>query len=473
MKHIKRPINTNNLINANPEFEVYEIPDTGKSAILETNSLESWILENEEVETKLDQLQKDVTTVKCPQYNFFNLPGRVANVCLETTFACNLACTYCFVRNYSADEIKGSRMSFETAVQFLNKHCGNPPGKPQPISVSFFGGEPTLNMTIIYQVVHYCLINYRNPQFHMTTNGLRLNDQMNDHLDIPDESLGDMTIAEWVDRHNFSMIVSLDGPAKAHDEYRIFHNNTGSHRGVIAGIEHLAAAARNTARRNTLRATFTSAIVDSEFSLTDRLRHLNEYMWKGCAAHVSVEPVALSEGSCISGEEDMAILTENMEGLRTQYMGAADWFIQTVKEGKNVPSWHQIELFMRRIYNVQHAVSECGAGKGYLTCMHDGTVAACHRTHNAKIGSLKKGIDEQARAKWIENRFYGRKDCPDCPIRYICGGGCRECSVGEYGDITKPVVFECEIKRIWAQCAYKIIDALDPAEMAKICPQRK
>jgi uncharacterized protein len=296
---------------------------------------------------------------------------------------------------------------------------------------------------------------------------------MKDCVDGGIFGIGETTTAEWMQRHGFSMIVSIDGPQSAHDEARLLQSGKGSFDAVMAGLSHVAQDCPQLAKRNTLRGTFTSGILSSPVSLRERVAFLNDLARTGHGGHVSVEPVTLSEGACVDGKEDLAILCRNIGGLEAQYLDATDWFIAEAKQGRN-PSWHQIGLWTRRILHSEHAISECGAGKGYLTCMHDGTIAACHRTHNSKIGSMRNGgIDEAERAKWVDNRLYSRPDCLNCAIRFVCGGGCRECSIGESGQISKPVILECEIKRIWTICALKIIAALPQSDLDRICPPRK
>ena len=51
---------------------------------------------------------------------------------------------------------------------------------------------------------------------------------------------------------------------------------------------------------------------------------------------------------------------------------------------------------------------------------------------SARRGSHFGGL---VRAKWKDNRLYARPDCVACPIKYVCGGGCRIDSLERHGDI--------------------------------------
>ena len=142
------------------------------------------------------------------EYNLVNL----SQVTFEVTDACNLRCKYCGFGElyYGHDERNAVFMDFtmvKTVLDYLcdfwNKH-NTTSGTPRT-TISFYGGEPLLNMPLIKRTVDYIesiSIN-RKFQFSMTTNGMLL-DKCMDYL---------------VDK-KFSLLISLDGDREAHS-YRI------------------------------------------------------------------------------------------------------------------------------------------------------------------------------------------------------------------------------------------------------------
>ena len=78
----------------------------------------------------------------------------------------------------------------------------------------------------------------------------------------------------------------------------------------------------------------------------------------------------------------------------------------------------------------------------------DGNLYACHRRGHpaARIGDIERGIDPALQAPWLDNTTAGRLACPECPIRRVCGGGCRADSLAEHGDILRPVETTCAIR---------------------------
>ena len=353
-------------------------------------------------------------------------------------------------------------MSFDTARVFLDRYCDIENG----CSISFFGGEPTLNMDLIIKVVNYCKAKSDKNKFSITTNGTTLSKKLCSLVstEVVDD---DILLCEWLDRKNFSMIISIDGDAESHDKYRITTSGKGSHSMVMDSISVIKQKCETLQKNTTLRGTFTSDITKSNSSLKTRLKFLNDIMRDGFGGNVSLEPVFLSEGSCIDEGSDISFEGEYAGSLEAEYKKATDWVIDELRSGKMV-YWHQINMMIKRIVNQIESISECGAGCGYLSCSNDGDISACHRTHNSKIGNLKYGIDEHLRSKWVDNRWYSRNKCSDCQIRNICGGGCRESSLGASGDIREPTKSECEIKKIWIKCALYIIDSLGEEIINKV-----
>ena len=59
-----------------------------------------------------------------------------------------------------------------------------------------------------------------------------------------------------------------------------------------------------------------------------------------------------------------------------------------------------------------------------------------------------------------------------CPIRYVCGGGCRTSSI-VYDGSNKPDPISCEIKRwVFEECLW-IISMVDVDVLTKMFPSRR
>lgn len=138
-----------------------------------------------------------------------NLPQLV----LEVTDACNLRCKYCAYGELYEDYDKrdGNKMDFAMAKRLIDYLYRFWTSEEYAVSkgtffVSFYGGEPLMNMPMIKQVVEYVRaleIPRRHIRFSMTSNALLLDKYM-----------------DYLVKHEFSLLISLDGNAR-NDSYRI------------------------------------------------------------------------------------------------------------------------------------------------------------------------------------------------------------------------------------------------------------
>lgn len=125
----------------------------------------------------------------------------------EVTDACNLKCKYCaygeFYNDY--DQRINKNLSLPAAIQlidYLNDlwNSGQNMSVDRNVYISFYGGEPLLNMSFIKSVVDYIErlhSPYRRFTFSMTTNAILLERYM-----------------DYLVAHDFNLLISLDG-----DEY--------------------------------------------------------------------------------------------------------------------------------------------------------------------------------------------------------------------------------------------------------------
>jgi uncharacterized protein len=92
----------------------------------------------------------------------------------------------------------------------------------QNVYISFYGGEPLLNMPFIQTIVNYVenklVCNTRNFAFSMTTNALLL------HKNI-----------EFLVAHNFNLLVSLDGD-KENTSYRMDHKGNPAFEAILRNV---------------------------------------------------------------------------------------------------------------------------------------------------------------------------------------------------------------------------------------------
>src|SRR4051812_25328186 len=119
--------------------------------------------------------------------------GNRVELNLFTTLRCNLKCTYC-----SESAVVGSQgkvsYSLDTLDHFIRTHLN-----AHEIYVTFYGGEPTLNVDFMTQVMQ----RYPTFRFQLQTNGTLLHR-------LPDQLLSRLS----------NVLVSVDGGEKITDGFR-------------------------------------------------------------------------------------------------------------------------------------------------------------------------------------------------------------------------------------------------------------
>ncbi|MFW6163733.1 MAG: radical SAM protein [Planctomycetota bacterium] len=382
----------------------------------------------------------------------FPHPGaseHVRHLVLYLTRRCNLRCHYCFVPH--TDEGKSARMSSDTARRaievLLPAH--------RSVTIAFFGGEPLLEWDRLTEVVEFAKQVYSGPgrpHFEVTTNGTLL----------------DPAKVAFLDREGFDLMVSLDGPKDIHDRHRQTASGEGSYDDAIAGLSQLRG--RRLATRTTLQGIFTPGAM----RLRDRLEHHHQLIDDGLCAHVSLEPVFETDPDCAPNPAKAWSFSKSAvdwEAVEGEYQQAARYLADRVRKRRRA-SFEQLVRFVRRLAYRRPVCSECEAGNGYASVAPDGTIYACHREGRSAIGDLAVGgIDESLRAKWLDNRFYLSLDCLDCPIRFVCGGHCRQEAL-EWGHIHAPTVGDCRFRYIAFRWAAWLLSELSREGVARLVGQR-
>ena len=167
-----------------------------------------------------------------------NLPQLV----FEVTDACNLNCKYCAYGDLYEDYDKrqNKKMSFDTARRLIDYlfpfwvSQQNTSSK-SILYISFYGGEPLMNMGLIKKIVEYTHslhIPHRHLKFSMTTNAILLEHHM-----------------EYLVEKDFSLLISLDGNKK-NNSYRVDHRGESSFEKVIRNIDLLAKKHPNYFQKN-------------------------------------------------------------------------------------------------------------------------------------------------------------------------------------------------------------------------------
>lgn len=151
-------------------------------------------------------------------------PRRLELIVLPTE-KCNFRCVYCY-EDFAIGRMKPS------IVTALNSWIATRASELQSLSISWFGGEPTLALPIIHEVnrkARKALAGSSEPHTHfhsgITTNGYRLDWT---------------TFADLVDVGVVHYQITLDGPSQIHDNRRLRGDGNGTFKQIWRHLRTIA-----------------------------------------------------------------------------------------------------------------------------------------------------------------------------------------------------------------------------------------
>src|SRR6056297_1728258 len=139
---------------------------------------------------------------------------------------CNLACEYCFyARKWKLyPRSKKHRMSRNVAEEMVKQYMAM---YPQQCTFAWQGGEPTLMGLQFFRMVTALQMKHGRPG-QVVANGLQTNGTL-----IDDEW------ARFLQRYNFLVGISIDGPHEIHDKWRVYRDGRPTLDRVLDGLKAL------------------------------------------------------------------------------------------------------------------------------------------------------------------------------------------------------------------------------------------
>ena len=359
--------------------------------------------------------------------SFDSRPIVVKALCMHIAHDCNLVCKYCFAGKgeYNGEREMMSPEVGKKALDFLVANSGN----RKHLEVDFFGGEPTMNMDTVKQIVEYGRQLEKTTdkifRFTLTTNGLLLNDELE----------------EYINKEMSNVVLSIDGRKEINDFMRPFRGGNGSSYDIILPKYKKLAESRNQ-ENYYVRGTFTHNNID----FSKDVLHLADEGFK----QISVEPV-VAEPS-----EDYAIREEDLPAIFEEYDKLACEMSKRKKEGRGFNFFH----FMIDIDGgpcVAKRLQGCGSGCEYLSVTPNGDLYPCHQfvgNEDMKMGDVDTGVTNTAlRSEFRKSNVYSKPACQDCFAKFYCSGGCAANAFNYSGDINGNYKIGCEMQKKRVECA--------------------
>ena len=348
-------------------------------------------------------------------------------VCLNIIHGCNLRCKYCFADEGEYNGHKGV-MSVETAKKAID-YVVKRSGPRRNIEIDLFGGEPTMIMDKVKEIIAYARENEKawnkNIRFTMTTNATLLTEEM---MDFMDKEMG-------------NIILSLDGRKEVNDNVRIKVDGSGSYDDILPNIKRMIEK-RDKSKHYYVRGTFTGANTDF---YEDVKAMVNEGF-----REISIEPVVLEKGHFLElKEEHLPEIFENYDKLYNE-------MVRRKKEGDEFNFYH-FNIDLNGGPCVYKRISGCGAGFEYVAITPQGEVYPCHQfvgKEEFKLGSIYDDTyDAELGKKFKKAHIYNKPKCRECWARFYCSGGCQANNFAFNGDMNIPYEIGCKMQKKRIECA--------------------
>ena len=298
--------------------------------------------------------------------------GNRVELQLLTTLTCNLKCTYC---SLGVGDMVGSqgKVSYTSEMldAFIKKHLSE-----HEVYVTFYGGEPTLNLDFIKEI----MARYPTFRFQLQTNGTLLDN-------LPDSVLSNLS----------NILISIDGGEEITDGFR----GRGIYRQVVKNAE---------AVRDRLAGTFTARVTwsseEPSFEELDELANSFDYVYfQFVAGEGTYNPAAI--------EKKKAVITQ----LVDKFFSSNELYpiipIMGIVRNKVLPT---------RATELYHGKTQCRVSTHILNVMPDGKIFPC-----PDMMYVPEMLQGDVIANWLKPsplQPHPNMPCDQCEAQPWCRGNC-------------------------------------------------
>jgi uncharacterized protein len=354
------------------------------------------------------------------------------NITLLTTLQCNFACDYCFQGDHGDYNTHADKMSLETAARvgdWFERELDRV--RPQKFVLTFFGGEPLLNLPVMYTLAEraWRAAQSRGLQIfvNIITNGLLLTPEVVDRM-LPFGLNG--------------VKITLDGDRDTHNRMRPLRGGQGTFDRIVENIRQVADRCRIAIGGN-----FDESSAGSYPALLDYLRAQD---FGDKLVKVNFKPIVRTEP--VSAKGIIPLIPVAGAGAKAALKGTCMTSVGS-GAGKACDSCHTMEdqmTFIREETKRHGFPTNDGVPKGmchvHKTHAHtigpDGSLYACPG-FTGQLAMSTGHIDDR-RESWRESalekfeRLHPWKECGDCAFIPTCAGGCVAASHSQLGDMNTP-----------------------------------
>jgi len=383
------------------------------------------------------------------------------NITVLTTLQCNFACDYCFQGDHGDYNKFAEKMSLETAERvatWVEREMDRI--HPEKLIVTFFGGEPLLNLPVMYLLAErfFNAATARGIEVGQSiiTNGLLLTEEVVDRM-LPFAFHGAK--------------ITLDGDRDTHNRLRPLRGGQGTFDRIIENVRRVAHKCRIAIGGN-----FDESSADSYPGLLDYLR---EQDFADALVKVNFKPIVRNPepaaGSIPTRLKGMLpLIPVNADGKPIKPLGGTCMTAAGDGGGSTCDSCDFLDdkmTFLRDEAQKRGFPTPDGVHNGpchvHMDHAHtigpDGSLYACPGFTGEKAkstGHIDDRLDPVRLAARAEfDRLSPWKDCGDCAYIPVCAGGCVVSSHTTLGDMNLPTCHKRSFESALVSLAHQVVSA--------------
>ncbi len=353
------------------------------------------------------------------------------NITVLTTLQCNFACDYCFQGDHGDYNKFAEKMSLETAQRvgdWIERELDRV--RPDKLSLMFFGGEPLLNLPVMYAIAERTAAATAARGLRQTisiiTNGLLLTPEIVDRM-VPYGLTG--------------VKITLDGDKDTHNRMRPLRGGQGTFDRIVENLGKVAGRVRIAIGGN-----FDESSVDSYPAL---LQFLREQDFADKLVKVNFKPIVREKAAAVpKGVLPLIPVNAGRQAARRHLHDIGRGRARTTCDSCDFAE--ESMSFLREETKKQGFPTPDGVHGGpcHVHMQHahtigpDGSLYACPGFTGEKAQSTGHIDDRRDPWRLATREKFDRlspwSECGDCAFIPVCAGGCLVASHSELGDMNRP-----------------------------------
>jgi uncharacterized protein len=362
------------------------------------------------------------------------------NVTVLTTLQCNFACDYCFQGDHGDYNKFAEKMTLETAsrvADWIERELDRV--RPERFVMTFFGGEPLLNLPVMYYLAErlWAATSARNVTqvTSIITNGLLLTEDVVERM-LPFGFKGAK--------------ITLDGDRDAHNRMRPLRGGQGTFDRIIDNMRRIAGRCQISIGGNFDDTTFESYTALLGFLKEEFEGKLSKVNFKPTVRNAEDAGVRITKATLSKG---LSLTPVKADGSPVKALGGTCMTSVGGSTTSTCEGCHTLDDQMtflrdeirRHGFNTPDGVHN-GPCHVHMKHAHtigpDGSLYACPGFTGEKhmstghIDDRRDSLRDRARQQF--DRLSPWNACGDCAFIPVCAGGCIAASHMTLGDMNTP-----------------------------------